>query len=274
MIRKCYPDGKRKAFNVTYDDGVLQDIPLVALLNKYGIKGTFNLNSGLMEQEFAWVHESGMTVQRLSAQTVRDLYDGHEIASHTLTHPYMHDLSENEILHQMGLDRWNLQQLFGREVLGFAVPFDYYSSLIADCAQKTGFRYARMSDFTGNYTPCRDYYRWKCGFYHVMPGLEDYVSAFLLTDEELALCQIVGHSYDLDAMDLWAVTEKIFRTVSACGDVWLATNLQILDYLRAMDCLEMMDGCVINRSDRDIWVEIDGITICLHPGDRVKEEIL
>ena len=46
MIRKLYPNGKPKAFNVTYDDGILQDLSLVELLNKYNLKGTFNLNSG------------------------------------------------------------------------------------------------------------------------------------------------------------------------------------------------------------------------------------
>ena len=47
MLRRCYPGGKTKAFNITYDDGILQDVRFVALLNKYGIKGTFNLNSAL-----------------------------------------------------------------------------------------------------------------------------------------------------------------------------------------------------------------------------------
>ena len=44
-MAKFYPGGKKKAFNITYDDGVLQDERFVALLNRYGIKGTFNLNS-------------------------------------------------------------------------------------------------------------------------------------------------------------------------------------------------------------------------------------
>lgn len=44
-MKKLYPGGKKKAFNITYDDGVLQDQRFVALLNRYGIKGTFNLNS-------------------------------------------------------------------------------------------------------------------------------------------------------------------------------------------------------------------------------------
>ena len=60
MIKKLYPEGKTKAFNVTYDDGVLQDKEFVQILNKYGIKGTFNLNSELMKNQFAWFHECGM----------------------------------------------------------------------------------------------------------------------------------------------------------------------------------------------------------------------
>ena len=38
MIRKLYPNGKRKAFNITYDDGILQDVRFVELLNKYNLK--------------------------------------------------------------------------------------------------------------------------------------------------------------------------------------------------------------------------------------------
>lgn len=65
MIRKLYPKGKPKAFNVTFDDGVLQDVRFVNLLNTYNLKGTFNLNSGLMESEFEWTHNNGSIVKRL-----------------------------------------------------------------------------------------------------------------------------------------------------------------------------------------------------------------
>ena len=135
MIKKLYPDGKSKAFNITYDDGVLQDIRFVELLNKYNIKGTFNLNSQLMEQQFSWTHQNGMQVTRLPKETVVELYKGHEVASHTLTHPYMDSMVYGEIMRQLGQDKRNLQQLFGREICGFALPFDHYSPLIAQCAK-------------------------------------------------------------------------------------------------------------------------------------------
>ena len=37
--------GKFKAVTFSYDDGVSQDVRLIALLDKYGLKATFNLNS-------------------------------------------------------------------------------------------------------------------------------------------------------------------------------------------------------------------------------------
>lgn len=153
MIRKLYPNGKPKAFNVTYDDGVLQDIRFVELLNKYNLKGTFNLNSGLMENEFEWTHVSGCVVKRLSKDKALSLYAGHEIACHTLTHPYMDNLSEPEILHELQADKANLEKLFDREIKGVAVPFDYYSELIENCVKQSGFSYARTSEESRCFAP-------------------------------------------------------------------------------------------------------------------------
>ena len=46
-----YPNGLAKALTISYDDGVEQDIHLLELMEKYGIKGTFNLNSGSFAEE-------------------------------------------------------------------------------------------------------------------------------------------------------------------------------------------------------------------------------
>ena len=233
-MEKFYPGGKRKAFNITYDDGVLQDERFVALLNKYGIKGTFNLNSQLMQEGFSWTHPNGMEVRRLSPQQAKDLYDGHEVASHTLTHPYMHALSDAELYRQLKTDKDNLEKLFGRKIKGFAVPFDYYDDRISACAKACGFTYARKSEFTRNFTPCSDIYHWKTGIYHIDPDLTDFVAAFLNTQEELALCQIVGHSYDLDAENLWGTMELICAAVSKCDDIWFCTHAELVEFLSSL----------------------------------------
>ena len=40
-------DGKQKVLTLSYDDGIVQDIRLIEIMNKYGLKGTFNINTGL-----------------------------------------------------------------------------------------------------------------------------------------------------------------------------------------------------------------------------------
>ena len=181
-----------------------------------------------------------------------------------MTHPYMHDLPEFEILRQLGEDKNRLETLFGREVRGFAVPFDYYSDLIARSAEICDFEYARMSDVSLSYAPCTDWYHWKTGVYHIMPELVPFAEGFLKTDQELAVCQIVGHSYDLDAENLWETVEAICAAVAAQNDVWKCTNLELVRYLKAM---AQFDGT--NRSSLDLWFELDGEIRVLHPGDRI-----
>jgi hypothetical protein len=184
-----------------------------------------------MREEFTWTHPNGMQVRRLSPERIKHLYDGHEIASHTLTHPYMQELSDEELYRQLKSDKDNLEEMFGREVKGFAVPFDYYDDRIAACAMACGFTYARKSEFTGNFIPCNDVYHWKTSIYHVDPHLTDFVAGFLNTQEELAMCQILGHSYDLDAENLWGTMELICAAVSKCDDIWFCTNAELVEFL-------------------------------------------
>ena len=46
-----FKDGKKKALTLSYDDGVVQDIRLIGILNQYGLKGTFNIGTGRYEAE-------------------------------------------------------------------------------------------------------------------------------------------------------------------------------------------------------------------------------
>lgn len=270
MIRRLYPGGKKKAFNITYDDGVIQDIRFVLLMNKYGLKGTFNLNSQLMERELEWEHESGLRIKRLSKEAARWLYEGHEVASHSLTHPDMRWLSEEQIMYELGHDKWLLSQYFRREIGGFALPFDYYSDTVAACAERLGFEYSRCSEETYSYAPPEDYYHWAAGTYHVQPGFLPFVEGFFDTEEELALCQIVGHSYDLDTMDMWELMESILRRVAEDGDIASMTNLELVRYLRAMRAAKISKEHICNTSGQTLWFEAEGEIIALAPGEEIR----
>jgi signal transduction histidine kinase len=61
-----FPEGKMKAVTFSYDDGVGQDIRLVALLDKYGLKGTFNINTLMLGLSYG-------SRRRLSADEVKEI---------------------------------------------------------------------------------------------------------------------------------------------------------------------------------------------------------
>lgn len=270
MIHKLYPGGKQKAFNVTYDDGVLQDIRFVELLNKYNLKGTFNLNSGLLENEFEWTHQSGRVVKRLSKEKAVSLYEGHEIACHTLTHPYMNDLSESEILHELQKDKANLEKLFKREIKGFAVPFDYYSELIESCVKQSGFSYARISEESHSFIPQTDYYKWKATVFHTDSEPEKLTQQFLETNENLAVFQIAGHSYDLDIENLWDRVENVFVQISSQKNIVPLTTIEIVEYLQAMEKAEITEKYIKNNSNISLWFSVCGKAYEIMPMQRLN----
>ena len=70
--------------------------------------------------------------------------------------------------------------------------------MIEDCTKKCGFEYARISEESLSFKPQSDYHRWKATVFHLDDSLEKLASDFIGTDEQLALFQIVGHSYDFD----------------------------------------------------------------------------
>lgn len=270
MIRKLYPGGKKKAFNISYDDGVIQDIRFVELLNRYGLKGTFNLNYGLMRSGFTWTHECGMTVRRLREEEVCAIYQGHEIASHSYSHPYFDEMAETDILKELGADKFFLEMLTGREVAGYATPFYYYSDRMADYVRHCGFEYARISEESNDYSIPSDFYRWCGSKFHWDADLESFVRGFLETDQELALCQLVGHSYDLDVLNLWEKMERICHSVGIASDIWPATHIDIVRYLKAVNQALISDKEIKNKSAMTLWFDVDGKIIKLLPGEMVK----
>ena len=60
-----FPNGLRKALTLSYDDGVEQDIRLMEILDKHGIRCTFNLNSGCWAKE-GTVYAPGTIHRRMS----------------------------------------------------------------------------------------------------------------------------------------------------------------------------------------------------------------
>ena len=116
-IYTCFPHGKHKVLTMSYDDGKIADRRLVALFNKYGIKGTFHLNSGLTDFDS----------ERVQPEEMRELYKGHEISCHTSTHPTIERCPLPLVVQQIIEDRKALEDIAGYPVRGMSYPNGSYS---------------------------------------------------------------------------------------------------------------------------------------------------
>ena len=148
-----FPNGLRKALTLSYDDGVEQDIRLMDILDKHGIRCTFNLNSGCWARE-GTVYPKGQVHRRLTASQAAKIYanPNHEVAAHCLTHASLTELSPAEIAHEVLADRENLEAMFGGIIRGLAYPFGTYSDTVVEALKATGTAYARTVVSTNNFS--------------------------------------------------------------------------------------------------------------------------
>ena len=92
----------KKYITFSFDDGVTQDGRLIELFNKYGLKGTFNLNSALFGLKGGWdIGGKWISHNKVSPLIVKDLYVGHEVAVHTLSHPNLTGESDEAVEYQV-----------------------------------------------------------------------------------------------------------------------------------------------------------------------------
>ena len=95
-----FKDGRIKALTMSYDDGVKQDKRLIEIFDKYGIKGTFHINSGLTTND-----------GRLEISQIADTYKNHEVAIHGVYHYFLNQLSPQNIILEILDDRKALESI-------------------------------------------------------------------------------------------------------------------------------------------------------------------
>jgi len=227
--------GKVKAVTFSYDDAVIQDIRLINLLNKYGLKCTFNINSELLGKK-GILSRNGLPIAhyKIHPEDFKNVYDGHEVAVHTLTHPNLTDLEEKEIIRQVEEDRKNLERLVDYDIVGMAYPCggvnndDRVAEIIKN---NTKIKYCRTITCNENFDIQQNLYRFNPTAFHLefdklMKLGEEFIK---MKPDRPQIFYIWGHSYEMDYdSENWVKLEKFFELISGKEDIFYGTNREVL----------------------------------------------
>ena len=207
-------DGMAKYFLLSFDDGTVYDKRFVELLNRYGIRGTFNLNSGL--EDYIWYYEDKFPIRRQILSETTEQYRSHEIASHSLHHHWLNTLTPPQISREIGEDCTVLKNIFGLREIGFGVPFTACTEREIKLIRKYA-RYIRLSEFAENYALPLDPYHIPIHALYNDESIREKITRFAESDLENALFVMAGHSYELEVLDHWGYMEELLAFISGFG---------------------------------------------------------
>ena len=259
MLR--FPGFKSKALTLSYDDGVAQDKRLLSIMVKYGLKGTFNINSGLFGKE------PTIDKGRMTAEEVIQLYagTGNEVAVHGYKHLSLAEvdgaLAANDVIE----DRKNLEKMFGKIIKGMAYANGSYNDEVVQLLKTCGISYSRTTISTEKFDLPIDWLRLPATCHHANPKLMELAKEFVEGEESAyfwarkpKLFYLWGHSYEFDAQgQSWDIIENFAAYVGNREDIWYATNGEIYEYVQAFDRLQFSaDGMtVFNPSALDVYID-------------------
>ena len=250
-----FPENKGRALTFSYDDGVRQDKRFIDLLNKYGFKGTFNIN---MDSVLKATKESG----RFTRDEILETYKGHELATHGFTHPFFSELPPEMITYEITRDRYELESLTGEIIRGHAYAFGDTSPKAVEILGNAGIVYARTVRSTNNFSIPHNWLMLDPTCHHSSPEMFNLIDKFfqpLDRYQRPKLFYIWGHTYEFDnntERNNWDYADEFLSKLSGHEDeVWYATNIEIYDYVTAYRSLVYsLDGRTVhNPTCTDVW---------------------
>lgn len=219
----------RKIFLLSFDDGTVWDSRFVELLNQYGMKATFNLNSGL--EDFVWYYEDKFPIRRQRLADTVAQYRGHEIASHSLHHHWLNTLTPPQLSREVGDDCAALKALFVLEDIGFGVPFTACGDREIRLIRKY-VRYIRLSELSDSFAPPADPYHIPIHALYNQPDVRQRIAQFAESDLPVSLFVLAGHSYEFEMLDQWDYMEDLLRYIRSFSFEIMTTMEFVNDYYR------------------------------------------
>ena len=267
-----FPGFKYKAVTLSYDDDVVYDRRLVDIIDEYGLKCTFNINSEL------FAAKSGG--RNLTKDEMTELLKNspHEVAVHGAKHLSLGEFGTDVGTRDIIVDRENLEAQFGRIVKGMAYANGSVNDKAVEIIKTCGIKYARTTVSPHDFAVPSDWLRLPATCHHADPALNELTDKFLEAEESPVwykntpkLFYLWGHSYEFNDNNNWEIIENFAKRVGNREDVWYCTNGELYDYAKAYENLEYSaNGKIIkNNSVIDVYLDLMGKKYVVHAGETV-----
>lgn len=258
-----YPGGKKRVLTFSYDDGSANDPRLVDLFNKAGVKGTFHLNG-----------KNYIGASDARKAEVRALYEGHEIACHTVKHGWPAHMPMQSVVKETMEDREILEDIAGYPVIGMSYPSGSYSDEAIAAMRACGIVYSRTTLSTFNAELPDDFMKWHptCHHRNSPEAVEKFLGG-LDSEWYPPLLYIWGHSHEFRTEENWVMIEGVLDKLKGNDKIWYATNIEIYRYVMAQRALVISadEKTFYNPTVTDVWVERNKAEILKIPaGQTVK----
>lgn len=264
-------DGKAKVLTLSYDDGVVQDIRFVKILDRHGLKCTFNINSGLYTDESS---EHGGDFGRMKLSEAKKLFEDskHEIAVHAFTHPFLEKIDSTDVMYEILEDRKNIEKNYNIIARGMAYPYGTYSDSVINVLEQCHIAYARTVKSTHSFAFPENWLKLHPTCHHNDEKLDELIKKFIEQENQWGDAQMFylwGHSYEFDNDNNWDLIEKFAEYTGGRDDIWYATNIEIYDYVKAYQSLNISidKKIVCNNSAIDVWFELNNKIFCVKGGE-------
>lgn len=154
----------RGLVGLTFDDGYTDFLEhAVPVLDRYGMTSTLYVVAGRLGGSNEW--DDGPRLPIMDAAQVRAVAAaGHEVGSHTMTHPRLAGVDAETLAVEVGRSRYVLEDVLQSEVPGFCYPYGSFDAAAADAVRAAGYDHACV---TGDYDPGDRFTLPRC---YVSPG--------------------------------------------------------------------------------------------------------
>lgn len=263
-IQFCWPEGKAGALTASYDDGQKEDRPLVEIFNRYGMRGTWNLNASHIPADVS-------PAARVAWPEISRLYAGHEVAAHGLTHPRLELIPEERVLMEIAEDRRRLEACVRYPVKGMSLPYGSYDARVLAILERAGIVHCRTTRATQTFALPANFLEWHPTCHH-RHDLAKLWQDFAALKDPHKLFYLWGHSYEFERNQNWKIIEDFGALVRAALDegwLWSATNMEIYEYVTAWRRLWCsLDGASFrNGSGVAVWMRVKGAAVRIGPGE-------